>query len=265
MMANDKTYSGSGCLKSESYRVRLSLPCLVATTLVAIAIPYQLASPYGGNVGTNTTASMAHLSTTSSGPRHGHAGDPKGQLEVSPEEINAISDVRLVAIDHDTRVPTPRLQEAEAAPTARYTKHCVGDPFQTVECSHSFASFHRVDAQHLGLGNFSFWNLDRHERQQDENYTLNGYRREPAGQHLLIDIANVDAAFLSDANLLANAMTQLTTQSKLTLLPYQCFHLQPSMGVSCFGVLSQGQVSLRTWPQQGLIAFGTFVICFAGQ
>ncbi len=44
----------------------------------------------------------------------------------------------------------------------------------------------------------------------------------PAGQHLLIDIKNVDPIFLNSEDRLAEAMIQLVDESKLTLLSYHC-------------------------------------------
>ncbi len=44
----------------------------------------------------------------------------------------------------------------------------------------------------------------------------------PAGQHLLVDIKNVDPIFLNSEDRLAEAMIQLVDESKLTLLSYHC-------------------------------------------
>ena len=44
----------------------------------------------------------------------------------------------------------------------------------------------------------------------------------PAGQHLLIDIKNVDPIFLNSEERLAKAMIKLVDESKLTLLSYHC-------------------------------------------
>ena len=64
----------------------------------------------------------------------------------------------------------------------------------------------------------------------------------PSGQHLLIDIKNVDSNFLNSEQQLAEAMVQLVNESKLTLLSYHCHSLIP-MGVSCVGVLLESHVS----------------------
>ncbi len=44
----------------------------------------------------------------------------------------------------------------------------------------------------------------------------------PAGQHLLVDIKNVDPIFLNSEERLAEAMIKLVDESKLTLLSYHC-------------------------------------------
>jgi len=64
----------------------------------------------------------------------------------------------------------------------------------------------------------------------------------PSGQHLLIDIKNVNSNFLNSEQQLAEAMVQLVNESKLTLLSYHCHSLIP-MGVSCVGVLLESHVS----------------------
>jgi len=58
----------------------------------------------------------------------------------------------------------------------------------------------------------------------------------PAGQHLLVDIKNVDGSFLNSEERLAHAMVGVVNEAKLTLLSYHCHSLIP-IGVSCVGVL----------------------------
>jgi len=79
----------------------------------------------------------------------------------------------------------------------------------------------------------------------------------PQGQHLLVDIENVDATFLNSEERLANAMLDLVNQCGLTLLSYHCHGLEPS-GVSCAGVLLESHVSFHTWPAQGVITLDLF-------
>jgi len=83
--------------------------------------------------------------------------------------------------------------------------------------------------------------LQRHEQQKageesSDMVTTEGQQddavHEPAGQHLLVDIKNVDASFLDSEQLLAEAMVKLVQESGLTLLSYHCHSMIPS-GVSC--------------------------------
>ncbi len=85
----------------------------------------------------------------------------------------------------------------------------------------------------------------------------------PAGQHLLVDIKNVDAAFLNSESRLAHAMVQVVNESKLTLLSYHCHSLMPT-GVSCVGVLLESHVSFHTWPEEGVITLDLFT-CGSGE
>ncbi|EJK57619.1 hypothetical protein THAOC_22319 [Thalassiosira oceanica] len=79
----------------------------------------------------------------------------------------------------------------------------------------------------------------------------------PAGQHLLVDIKDVDSEFLNDETRLATAMIELINESKLTLLSYHCHGLVP-IGVSCAGVLLESHVAFHTWPEEGVITMDLF-------
>jgi S-adenosylmethionine decarboxylase proenzyme len=79
----------------------------------------------------------------------------------------------------------------------------------------------------------------------------------PAGQHLLMDIENVNEAFLNSEKRLAHAMLNLVDVCGLTLLSYHCHTLIP-MGVSCAGVLLESHVSFHTWPKQGVITLDLY-------
>lgn len=85
----------------------------------------------------------------------------------------------------------------------------------------------------------------------------------PAGQHLLIDIKNVDGTFLNSEVRLAEAMVGVVNESKLTLLSYHCHKLIP-MGVSCVGVLLESHISFHTWPEDGVITLDLFT-CGSGE
>ena len=84
----------------------------------------------------------------------------------------------------------------------------------------------------------------------------------PAGQHLLVDIKNVDADFLNSEERLAEAMVEVVALSELTLLSYHCHGLIPE-GVSCVGVLLESHISFHTWPGEGVITLDLFT-CGSG-
>ena len=79
----------------------------------------------------------------------------------------------------------------------------------------------------------------------------------PAGEHVLVDIKNVNAAFLDSEERLATALIAAVEASKLTLLSYHCHGMVPS-GVSCVGVLLESHVSFHTWPEEGVITLDLF-------
>jgi S-adenosylmethionine/arginine decarboxylase-like enzyme len=80
----------------------------------------------------------------------------------------------------------------------------------------------------------------------------------PAGQHLLIDIEGVDAAFLNSEVRLATAMIELARlATSVPFLSYHCHGLHPT-GVTCVGILPESHVSLHTWPVEGVILLDLF-------
>jgi S-adenosylmethionine decarboxylase proenzyme len=85
----------------------------------------------------------------------------------------------------------------------------------------------------------------------------------PAGQHLLVDIKNVDGNFLDSEFRLAQAMIDVVNDSKLTLLSYHC-HKLDNKGVSCVGVLLESHISFHTWPEFGVISLDLFT-CGSGE
>lgn len=79
----------------------------------------------------------------------------------------------------------------------------------------------------------------------------------PSGQHLLVDIRNLEAAFLNSESRLANAMQESVKAGGLTMLSYHCHSLHPA-GVSCVGVLLESHISFHTWPDEGVITLDLF-------
>lgn len=80
---------------------------------------------------------------------------------------------------------------------------------------------------------------------------------EPSGQHLLIDIKNIESDFLDSVDRLAHAMVESVKAGGLTMLSYHCHKLIPS-GVSCVGVLLESHISFHTWPDDGVITLDLF-------
>jgi S-adenosylmethionine decarboxylase proenzyme len=79
----------------------------------------------------------------------------------------------------------------------------------------------------------------------------------PAGQHLMVDISNVEAAFLNSESRLADAMVESVLSSGFTMLSYHCHSLLPA-GVSCVGVLRESHISFHTWPDEGVITLDMY-------
>jgi hypothetical protein len=74
----------------------------------------------------------------------------------------------------------------------------------------------------------------------------------PAGQHLLLDIDNVDATFLNSQKQLAETMVAMVYDCCLTMLSYHCLGLEPT-GVSYAGVLLESHVAGSRCHYDGLV------------
>ena len=92
--------------------------------------------------------------------------------------------------------------------------------------------------------------VERLQKQMTEDH-------QPAGQHLLVDIKNVESAFLDSEERLAAAMVEAVKAVGLTMLSYHCHKLHPE-GVSCVGVLLESHISFHTWPGDGVITLDLF-------
>ena len=101
-------------------------------------------------------------------------------------------------------------------------------------------------------------NVSRHEgRSGGREQPLLRDQSNPSGQHLLVDIRNIEAAFLNSESRLADAMQETVRAGGLTMLSYHCHSLHPA-GVSCVGVLLESHISFHTWPEEGVITLDMF-------
>lgn len=112
----------------------------------------------------------------------------------------------------------------------------------------------RPSLEDLGAGSVQY---DPYSRAQGTEEGAEERQYQPAGQHLLVDIAEVEAAFLNSEERLADAMVKSVEGAGLTMLSYHCHALQPA-GVSCVGVLLESHISFHTWPEEGVITLDLF-------
>eukprot|EP00956_Cyclotella_meneghiniana_P021708 scaffold39827_cov74-Cyclotella_meneghiniana.AAC.2 len=96
-----------------------------------------------------------------------------------------------------------------------------------------------------------------HDNKNGTGGTLLRDQTMPSGQHLLVDIKNIEAAFLNSESRLAQAMQDAVIAAGLTMLSYHCHSLHPA-GVSCVGVLLESHISFHTWPDEGVITLDMF-------
>lgn len=101
----------------------------------------------------------------------------------------------------------------------------------------------------------SYSNISKSEGTEGEPLLRD--QSNPSGQHLLIDMKNLEAAFLNSESRLADAMQASVKAAGLTMLSYHCHSLHPA-GVSCVGVLLESHISFHTWPDEGVITLDLF-------
>jgi S-adenosylmethionine/arginine decarboxylase-like enzyme len=82
-------------------------------------------------------------------------------------------------------------------------------------------------------------------------------QRLPIGKHLLVDLQNVDPAFLSSQERLVGAIHDFAGECGLAPLSFHCKQLQHKR-LSCAVFLLQSNIFFRTWPLHGVIAVDLF-------
>lgn len=171
------------------------------------------------------------------------------------------------AIDH--AVPTPWTNEIQSD---------LGTTGTSNEIQYSFRNF--VESQLVDIvvssnsvllmpdGTFSYIPQKHLENRTDSESTKTDLMEgendsyEPSGQHILVDIDNVDSDFLRSEERLTNAMMELIqNRTNMTLLSYHCHSDARERvigGISCAGILLESHVSFHTFPTFGSISFDLF-------
>lgn len=163
-------------------------------------------------------------------------------------------------------LPSLTVKKGKKLPRSRYTSR-ITDTTMSVSSS-TYLNTDRDpdnreggDARHCHVKEDGEQECSVVEEDEDEEEEEEDDRQpNPSGEHLMVDIKHVSAAFLNSEQRLAQAMVDLVEEADLTLLSYHCHGLTPA-GVSCVGVLLQNYVSFHTWPVEGVI---TFDLCVGG-
>lgn len=150
------------------------------------------------------------------------------------------------AKSNNYELPLPTFPQHKSVPRVFYTEgHYVSSYGEEV-----------TKSAILELQKLDEWTDVEHVSSDDDEHEDDGEIHEPAGQHLLIDIENVDSKFLDSEERLAEAMLKIVEVSGLTLLSYHCHSILK--GVNCIGVLLESHVAFHTWPSLGVIALDLF-------
>ena len=154
-------------------------------------------------------------------------------------------------------LPNPILQEGKIVPKSIYTTKNFDTAKSNRVTSRWIVSETSGEETSCGDGEVSGRCLPKAGFLPDDSLFVDEGDHFPAGQHLLLDYENVQAAFLNSDKRLVTAMLTLVNLCGLTLLSYHCHILEPS-GVSCAGVLLESHVSFHTWPEDGVITLDLY-------
>jgi len=83
------------------------------------------------------------------------------------------------------------------------------------------------------------------------------------GNHLLLEVYNVDHNLLNDGNSLVEVMKRGIERAQMTILNVFKHEFEPQ-GVTIVIALSESHVSCHTWPEEGSIAIDVYT-CGAGR
>jgi S-adenosylmethionine decarboxylase len=94
---------------------------------------------------------------------------------------------------------------------------------------------------------------------QPDHFIVDEFGNRYAGRHLIIDLYNVAAGYLSDLELIRETLTEAAQKAGATLLNIDLHHFQPNGGVSGVAVLAESHISIHTWPEHGYAAIDAFM------
>ncbi len=155
----------------------------------------------------------------------------------SVNQLNGYSAQTLRVVQDDlivTQLPPPTIMPGKKVPPTTYTyKHFTIDGSRTSHDLHLVRSSADLDDERVDVyatnedvgedsEDSSDDSIDDSSDDDEENRDDVAEIHLPAGQHLLVDIKNVDPFFLNSEERLAEAMIQLVDESQLTLLSYHC-------------------------------------------
>lgn len=78
-----------------------------------------------------------------------------------------------------------------------------------------------------------------------------------AGSHLIIDLWGANQ--LDNLSHMEQAMRDMVTTCKATLLHIHLHHFTPNGGISGVAVLAESHISVHTWPEKSFAAFDVFM------
>lgn len=82
---------------------------------------------------------------------------------------------------------------------------------------------------------------------------------QPAGLHLLADLAGIDAALLTDPEAIDALLREAALAAGARILHSHFHAFGPGMGVTGVLLLAESHISIHTWPEHGFAAADIFM------
>eukprot|EP00804_Cyclotella_cryptica_P018448 CCRYP_004291-RA/>CCRYP_004291-RA protein AED:0.19 eAED:0.19 QI:334/1/1/1/0.5/0.66/3/3115/256 len=210
-------------------REAFSMSMKLSTTFMAITfiVTSLFAFSFGCVARISILASYGQLQSTHQPPHPTSTLSAEGELSVK-------------------KLPAPTILPGKEVPYTTYTSKHFQMPGSSTSNTLHIDRSSSVPSSVKEHRNSSLFGLDGPNMNEHVHNSDDSGEHVPAGQHLLVDFKDVDSEFLNSEERLAQAMIELTNESKLTLLSYHCHSLVP-IGVSCAGVLLESHVAFHTW------------------
>ena len=117
----------------------------------------------------------------------------------------------------------------------------------------------RLDPASIVQGDPELHNLPVSDAGRPDHFVVDNSGALFAGRHLIVDLWDVPAAFLTDIGLIRHTLTDAAIIAGATLLNIHLHCFEPNGGISGVAILAESHISIHTWPERGYAAIDAFM------